>query len=163
MYPAGRGTDRVDTTIPEPGVLRWPPSRPTPTTTTQTVTRPNLVIGGRVTDAHGVPAAVDLQLTVALEAVVADDADPTCTTCTASSCATDADGRFADSYDLSDEVRASLEGWVKCTVQLRPQVPDAPIRTKVVRWMRPTSDQLIAGLSALLADVTFARDSLNKK
>ena len=76
---------------------------------------------------------------------------------------TDADGRFADSYDLADDVRALLTGWVKCTVQLWPQVPDAPIHTKVVRWMRPTSEELIAGLSALLADVRFARDSLNKK
>ena len=133
------------------------------TTTTQKVTRPNLIIGGRVTDAHGVPAAVDLQLTVALEAVVADDADPIVYDVYGVELRADSDGRFADSYDLSDEVRVSLEGWVKCTVQFRPQVPDAPIRTKVVRWMRPTSDQLIAGLSALLADVTFARDSLNKK
>ena len=133
------------------------------TTTTQKVTRPNLIIGGRVTGAHGIPAAVDLQLTVALEAVVADDADPIVYDVYGVELRADPDGRFADSYDLPDEVRASLQGWVKCTVQLRPQVLDAPIRTKVVRWMRPTSDQLIAGLSALLADVTFARESLNKK
>jgi hypothetical protein len=135
----------------------------TPTTTPQKVTRPNLVIGGRVIDAHGAPAAVDLQLTVALEAVVADDADPTVYEVYGVEVRTDADGRFADSYDLADDVRASLAGWVKCTVQICPQPPEAPIRTKVVRWMRPTSDQLIAGLSALLANVTCVRDSLNKK
>ena len=133
------------------------------TSTTQKVTRPNLVIGGRLTDAHGGSDAVDLQLTVALEAVVADDADPTVYEVYGVELRTDPDGRFTDSYDLADDVRTSLAGWVKCTVQVRPQVPDAPIRTKVVRWMRPTSDQLISGLSALLADVTFARDSLNKK
>ena len=133
------------------------------TTTTQTVTRPNLVIGGRLTDANGDPAAVDLQLTVALETVVADDADPIVHEVYGVELRTDSDGRFTDSYDLADDVRASLGGWVKCTVQVRPRVPEAPIRTKVVRWMRPTSDQLISGLSALLADMTFARDSLNKK
>ena len=67
---------------------------------------PNLVIGGRVTDAHGAPAAVDLQLTVALEAVVADDADPVVYEVYGVELRTDSDGRFADSYDLSDEVRA---------------------------------------------------------
>lgn len=135
----------------------------TTSTTTQKVTRPNLVIGGRLTDAHGGPAAVDLQPTVALEAVGAEDADPTVYEVYGVELRTDADGRFTDSYDIADDVRASLGGWVKCTVQVRQQVPEAPIRTKVVRWMRPTSDQLISGLSALLADVTFARDSLNKK
>ena len=133
------------------------------TTTKQKVTRPNLVIGGRLTDAHGAPAAADVQLTVALEAVVADDGDPTVYEAYGVELRTDSDGRFTDSYDLADDVRASLAGWVKCTVQVRPQGPEAPIRTKVVRWMRPTSDELIAGLSALLADVNFARDSLNKK
>ena len=93
------------------------------TTTTQKVTRPNLIIRGRVTGAHGIPAAVDLQLTVALEAVVADDADPIVYDVYGVEFRADSDGRFADSYDLSDEVRASLEGWVKCTVQFRPQVP----------------------------------------
>jgi hypothetical protein len=34
-------------------------------------------------------------------------------------------------------------------------VPDAPIHTKVVRWMRPTGHELIEGLSALLADVVM--------
>ena len=134
-----------------------------PTTTTQQVTRPNLVIGGRVTGASDAPAAVDVQLTVALEAVVADDADPMVYEVYGVDLRTDADGRFVDSHDLADDVRSSLEGWVKCTVQIRSSEPDSPIRTKVVRWTRPTGDQLIAGLSALLADVTFARDSLNKK
>jgi hypothetical protein len=138
------------------------------TTSTKPVTRPNLVIGGRVTDAHGAPAAESVQLTVALEAVVAEDSvsdefGPTVYDVYGAELRTDADGRFADSYDLADDVRPLLVGWVKCTVQLRPQLPDAPIHTKVVRWMRPTSHELIEGLSALLADVQCARDSLNKK
>ncbi len=121
-------------------------------TTTRAVTRPNLVIGGRVTDAHGAPAAVDLHVTVALEAVVAHAADPTVFEVYGVTLRSGLDGRFTDSYDLEDDVRVMLSGWVKCTVQLWAQVPGAPIRTKVVRWMRPSSNELIEGLSALLAD-----------
>lgn len=147
------------------------------TTAPRTVTRPNLVIGGRVTDATGAPAAVDLQLIVALETVIADGAGAWVSGAPRASgasghtvldayCATlrtDVDGRFADSYDLADDVRGLLNGWVKCTVQLWAQVPGAPVHTKVVRWMRPSSGELIEGLSALLADVRCDRDSLNKK
>jgi hypothetical protein len=138
------------------------------TSATKAVNRPNLVIGGRVTDSDGAPAAVGVQLTVALEAVVADDVvagecGPTVYDVYGVELRTDADGRFADSYDLADDVRQLLTGWVKCTVQVRPQVPDAPIHTKVVRWMRPTSHELIQGLSALLANVGCVRESLNKK
>ncbi|HEX4982849.1 MAG TPA: hypothetical protein VFV63_14180 [Ilumatobacteraceae bacterium] len=135
------------------------------TTTTRAITRPNLVISGRVTDAHGAPAVVGLQLTVAIEAVVADvtlsggfgsdELGPTVYDAYGVELLTDADGRFTDSYDLADDVRQVLNGWVKCTVQLRPEVPDAPIHTKVVRWMRPHSHELIDGLSALLADVVM--------
>jgi hypothetical protein len=145
------------------------------TTTTRAITRPNLVISGRVIDAHGAPAVVGLQLTVALEAVVADEAfserfgsegfgsegfgseefGPSVYDAYGVELLTDADGRFTDSYDLADDVRQVLGGWVKCTVQLRPQVPNAPIHTKVVRWMRPTGHELIEGLSALLADVVM--------
>jgi hypothetical protein len=135
------------------------------TTTTRAITRPNLVISGRVTDAHGAPAVVGLQLTVALEAVVADETfsegfgsegiGPSVYDAYGVELLTDADGRFTDSYDLADDVRQVLDGWVKCTVQLRPRVPDAPIHTKVVRWMRPTGHELIEGLSALLADVVM--------
>jgi hypothetical protein len=135
------------------------------TTTTRAITRPNLVISGRVTDAHGAPAVVGLQLTVALEAVVADETfsegfgsegiGPSVYDAYGVECLTDADGRFTDSYDLADDVRQVLGGWVKCTVQLRPQVPNAPIHTKVVRWMRPTGHELIEGLSALLANVVM--------
>ena len=129
----------------------------------QTVDRPNLVIGGRVTDAMGAPGAVDLQLIVALEAVVADEADVTVYDAYCATLQTDADGRFTDSYDFADDVRVLLTGWVRCTVQLWAQVPSALVHTKVVRWMRPSSAELIAGFSALLADVRWARDSLNKK
>jgi hypothetical protein len=150
------------------------------TTTTRAITRPNLVISGRVTDAHGAPAVVGLQLTVALEAVVADETfsegfgsegfgsegfgsdgfgsegiGPSVYDAYGVECLTDADGRFTDSYDLADDVRQVLGGWVKCTVQLRPQVPNAPIHTKVVRWMRPTGHELIEGLSALLANLVM--------
>jgi hypothetical protein len=130
---------------------------------TRTVNRPNLVIGGRVTDAMGAPVAVDLQLIVALEAVVADEADVTVHDAYCVTLRTGADGRFTDSYDLADEVRMVMKGWVRCTVQYWAQVPGAPVHTKVVRWMRPSSEELIAGFSALLADVPCARDSLNKK
>jgi hypothetical protein len=122
------------------------------TTTTRAVTRPNLVIGGRVTDAHGAPAAVDLQLTIFLEAVVADDADATVYDVYGVTLRTGPDGRFTDSYDIADDVRLLLKGWVKCSVQLWVQVPGAPVRTKVVRWMRPSSHELIEGLSALLTN-----------
>ena len=135
------------------------------TTTTRAITRPNLVISGRVTDAHGAPAVVGLQLTVALEPVVADVTvsegfgsegfGPSVYDAYGVELLTDADGRFTDSYDLADDVRQVLDGWVKCTVQLRPRVPDAPIHTKVVRWMRPTGHELIEGLNALLADVVM--------
>ena len=81
-----------------------------PTTTTQKVTRPNLIIRGRVTGAHGIPGAVDLQLTVALEAVVADDADPIVYDVYGVELRVDSDGRFADSYDLSDELRVVARG-----------------------------------------------------
>jgi hypothetical protein len=130
-------------------------------TATPAVTRPHLVVGGRVTDRHGAPVAVGVQLTVALEAVAG--ADGTVYDVYGVELRTDADGRFTDSYDPPDDVRALLTGWVKCTVQLQAQVPDAPIRTKVVRWMRPTSGELLTGLSALLADIGCARDCLNKK
>jgi hypothetical protein len=141
------------------------PATTTTPTTSPAVTRPNLVIGGRVTDCHGAPVAVGVQLTVALEAVVADgvSADDTVYDMYGVELRTDADGRFADSYDPDDDVRALLTGWVKCTVQLQAHVPDAPVRTKVVRWMRPTSGELLAGLSVLLADIGCARDCLNKK
>jgi hypothetical protein len=141
------------------------------TAATRTSTRPSLVVGGRVSDATG---RVGLQLIVALESVVADDGcAPVSGVCGSSVptvydmyCATlqtDVDGRFTDSYDFADDVRAQLKGWVKCTVQLWAQVPGAPVATKVVRWMRPSSGELIAGLSALLADVRCARDCSNKK
>ena len=132
-------------------------------TATRTATRPDLVIGGRVTDAMGAPAAVDLQLIVALEAVVADEADVTVYDAYCVTLRTDGDGRFSDSYDLADDVRVLLKGWVRCTVQLWAQMPGAPVHTKVVRWMRPSSEELIAGFSALLADIRCTRDSLNKK
>lgn len=140
------------------------------TTTTPLVTRPKLVIGGRVIDRHGAPVAVGVQLTVALEAVVADavirddagDVD-TVYDMYGIELLTDTDGRFTDSYDPPDDVRALLTGWVKCTAQLQARVPDAPIHTKVVRWMRPTSGEVLAGLSALLADIECARDCSNKK
>jgi hypothetical protein len=140
------------------------------TVTGPAVTRPNLVIGGRVTDRHGAPVTVGVHLTVALEAVVPDDvllgddvSDDTVYDIYGVELRTDADGRFTDTYDPADDVRALLTGWVKCTVQLQARVPDAPVRTKVVRWMRPTSEEVLAGLSALLADIGCARDCLNKK
>ena len=132
-------------------------------TSTRAVARPNLVIGGRVTDAHGAPVAVDLHVTVALEAVVAHDADPTVYDVYGARLRSGSDGRFTDSYDLDDDVRTVLKGWVRCTVQYWAQVPGAPVHTKVVRWMRPSSEELIAGFSALLADFPCARDSSNKK
>ena len=120
---------------------------------TPAVTRPNLEIAGIATDNDGAPSALNLHLTVALEAVVADDADATVFDAYAVTLRTGPDGRFIDSYDFDDDVRTRLSGWVKCTVQLCTDVPGAPIVTKVVRWLRPSSDDLIEGLSALLADV----------
>jgi hypothetical protein len=140
-----------------------PSTNPSRSTTTQAVTRPGLVIGGRVTDRHGAPVAVGVQLTVALEAVVAENAEPTVYDMYGVELRTDANGRVEDSYDLADDVRVILNGWVKCTVQIQARLPDAPVRTKVVRWMRPSSAELINGLSALLADIGCARDRVNKQ
>ena len=68
---------------------------------------------------------------------------------------TDADGHFVDRYDLPDDVRHRLQGWVLCTVVVQPRVPGAASYTKMVRWQRQSSSELIAGLSALLATVSF--------
>lgn len=124
------------------------------TTNTRPITRPNLVISGRVTDARGAPAAVDLNIAVALEAVVAHDADATVYEVYGVTLRSGLDGRFADSCDIADDVRVLLSGWVKCSVQFCAEVPGSPARTKVVRWMRPSSDEVINGLNALLGDVT---------
>ena len=137
--------------------------RTNPTTTTQKVTRPNLVIGGRVTDAHGAPAAMDLQLTVALEAVVADDAHPV----VYEVYGVELRGRLRRpvrglirplrrgarvARGLGEVHRSTPTAGARCTDPHEGGALDAADERPVDRRS-----------SVLLADVTFARDSLNKK
>lgn len=111
----------------------------------------DLVVAGTVKDS---PSS-DIDLVVAIERVVADNAPAEildvycCRTCT------DADGRFADRYTPPAEVRGRLHGWVMCTVGVQPRVPGAQGCWMVVRWQRQSSDDLIAGLSALLGNASF--------
>ena len=113
--------------------------------------RPDLVVAGFVKGA----ADCDLDLTVAIETVVADDEIPEILTMYTTTTHTNTDGRFVDRYDVPDNVRDRLHGWVMCTVLLHPLVPGAFEHCKVVRWQRQSSDELIAGLCALLATVSF--------
>jgi hypothetical protein len=111
----------------------------------------DLVIAGTIKDA----ANCDVDLLVSLETVVPDHEVPEILTMYSTRTHTDGVGRYADRYDVPDEVRRDLRGWVMCTVVLQPQVRGARSFTKVVRWQRQSSNELITGLSALLASVSF--------
>ena len=106
-----------------------------------------LVIAGTVGEAAG----VDLDVTMAIETVVPDDEVPEIIGLYCTRIHTDADGRFSDRYAVPDETRRRLQGWVMCTVVVQPLVLGAGAYTKVVRWQRSTSDELISGLNALLS------------
>jgi hypothetical protein len=110
-----------------------------------------LLVAGTI---KGAPIC-DVDLMVAIERVVPDDAIPEIIGVYCTRTRTDADGRFADRYTVPDEIRRHLRGWVMCTVVVQPQVPGAGGYSKVVRWQRPSSNDLIAGLGALLASVSF--------
>jgi hypothetical protein len=113
--------------------------------------RRDLVIAGTV---KGIPHS-ELDLVVAIETVVPDNEIPEILAMYSSPTRTDPDGRFVDRYDLPDEVRHRLGGWVMCTVVVQPRVRGTGSYTKMVRWQRQSSSELIAGLSALLATVSF--------
>jgi hypothetical protein len=113
--------------------------------------RVDLVIAGVIKDA----ANCDVELLVAIETVVPDHEVPEILTMYSTRTHTDGAGRYADRYDVPEEVRRHLHGWVMCTVVVQPQVRGAGSFTKVVRWQRQTSNELIAGLGALLASVSF--------
>ena len=110
--------------------------------------RPNLIVAGIVPDA----ADRRVQLVIVLEPVVADDADVTLLAPHAVEVRADALGRFTYAWDLPDDVRACLDGWVMCTVLVEPHGAPATT-TKTVRWQRPSSAALIIGLNALLGTI----------
>ena len=110
-----------------------------------------LRIGGTIKGA----ASTEVDLMVAIETVVPDNEVPELLVMYCTRAHTDAHGRFVDRYTVPDEIRPHLHGWVMCTVVVRPLVTGAAGYTKVVRWQRPSSGDLIAGLGALLASVSF--------
>jgi hypothetical protein len=116
--------------------------------------RRDLVIAGRIKGAAG----IDVDLTVAIETVVADHEISEILAMYGTSVHLDDNGHFVDRYDLPDDVRDHLHGWVMCTVVVQPRVAGAPPYVKAVRWQRPASNDLIAGLSALLATVSLEVD-----
>jgi hypothetical protein len=117
----------------------------------QTSNHGELLVAGTIKDA---PRS-DVDLVVVIERVVPDDEIPEILGLYGNRIRTDADGRFADRYTVPDDMRQHLHGWVMCTVVVQPQVPGAGSYVKVVRWQRPSSDELIAGLGALLSPVSF--------
>ncbi len=117
----------------------------------QMTSRCELRIGGTIKGA----ASSDVDLTVAIETVVPDNEIPELLVLYSARVRTDADGRFVVDYSVPEETRRHLHGWVMCTVVVQPLVPGAGEYSKVVRWHRPSSSELIAGLSALLASVSF--------
>lgn len=110
-----------------------------------------LVLAGVIRGA----SSCDVDLTVAIETVAADDDVPEILGLFGTRIRTDANGRFADRYAVPDELRRRLHGWVMCTVVVQPRLPGAGAYTKVVRWQRSSSQELLAGLSALLAPLSF--------
>jgi len=116
--------------------------------------RPDLIVSGVITGVINDGADRRVQLVVAIEPVVADDADAELLALIAAEVRADAFGRFTYSCDLADEVRASLAGWVMCTVLVEPSLsPSTSTATKIVRWQRPSSAELIVGLNALLGTI----------
>ena len=110
--------------------------------------RRDLIVAGIIRDA----ADRRVRLVVAIEPVVADDADVTLLAMHAAEVRADALGRFTHAWDLPDDVRAGLGGWVMCTVLVEPHGAPATT-TKTVRWQRPSSAELIAGFNALLGTI----------
>lgn len=117
----------------------------------QTPNRCELRVGGTIKGA----ARIDVDLMVAIETVVPDNEIPEILVMYGARAHTDADGQFVDRYAVPDEIRPRLHGWVMCTVDVRPLVPGVGGYSKVVRWQRQSCIELIAGLGALLAAVSF--------
>ena len=110
--------------------------------------RPDLIVTGIIRDGSD----RRVQLVIAIEPVVDDDADVTLLALHAVEVRADALGRFTHAWDLPDDVRACLHGWVMCTVFVGPH--GVPATTaKSVRWQRPSSVELIVGLNALLGTI----------
>ncbi len=100
-------------------------------------------------------AAIDqVQIVVALEPVVSDDAVGELLDLYAAEVPTDADGHFVHRYVVPEAVRRRLHGWVMCAVTVQTRNSVAPT-TKVVRWQRPSAGPLIAALSALLGTIVI--------
>jgi hypothetical protein len=110
--------------------------------------RPDLIVAGIIRDA----ADRRVRLVVAVEPVVADEVDVTLLALHAVEVRADALGRFTHAWDVPDDTRACLRGWVMCTVLVEPQGARATT-TKTVRWQRPSSAELIVGLNALLGTI----------
>ncbi len=100
-------------------------------------------------------AGTRVQLVVVLEPVVPDDVASELIALDAAEVVADGRGRFLYRYSPPDEVRARLTGWIMCTVMAQRMTPGATTRTTVVRWQRPSSAALIAGLNALLGTITL--------
>jgi hypothetical protein len=116
---------------------------------------PELVVTGIVRGRAG----ARVRLVIVLEPVVADDACAELFALHAVEVDADHTGRFTYRYALPPDVRARLEGWVMCSLVAHALVPGAKIQTKVVRWRRPSSAEVIAGLSALLGTITLDADA----
>jgi hypothetical protein len=111
----------------------------------------DLVIAGAVRGAYG----VDIDLTIALEPVLADDATPQLIAVYSTTVRADGDGRFTDRWAVTQDVAEQLRGWVMCTVVLQPRITGVQPFSKTVCWQRQTSAELITGLNALLASLSF--------
>ena len=120
----------------------------------QTGARCELRIAGTIKGA----ASNDVDLMVTIETVVPDNEVPELLVLYGARAHTDGDGWFVDCYTVPDEIRPHLHGWVMCTVDVRPGVPGVGEHPKVVRWQRQSCTELIAGLCALLATVSFNVD-----
>jgi hypothetical protein len=116
---------------------------------------PELVVTGVVRGR----SVVRVRLVVVLEPVVADDACSELFALHAVEVDADHNGRFTYRYAVPPDVRARLRGWVMCSLVAHALVPGAKPQTKVVRWQRPSSAEVITGLSVLLGTITLHADT----
>jgi hypothetical protein len=109
-----------------------------------------LVIAGAINGG----SCVDADLLVAIERVVPDDARPEVIDLVCTPIHTDAHGRFTYRYNPPRPVRDLLHGWVMCMIVVQPRLPGSDAYCKIVRWQRPSPDDLLTGLGALLGPVS---------
>ncbi len=112
---------------------------------------PELVIVGTVRGGAG----LDIDLTVALEPVVADDVAPDLVALYTTTVRADDTGCFVDRHTVTNDVAEQLHGWMMCTVMVQPLTAGRRPYSKTVRWQRESAAALITGFNALLSSLTF--------